>query len=209
MRRKSVGFKTLTITCLALALISTISLNIIRTYSINNTRTNALGNTTSGIATQSASDGNALTSPPSISLKLSPVTTNTTSNPDNGSAIVSLNIPADGGVAVGGHSVEVTTNSTAGYKVTMRLDDGTDLVNTDLPSQTIPSLPEPTSDTLTPLEDKTWGDDYSKFVYLVHRWFLRGGRANNGSSTGLFHPNGSTGSADYYSGLRSVLLTAP
>ena len=160
MHRKSVGFKTLTIACLALALISTISLNIIRTYSINNTRTNALGNAASGITTQSASDGNALTGPASISLKLSPVTTNTTSNPDNGSAIVSLNIPADGGVAVGGHSVEVTTNSIAGYKVTMSLDNGydsTDLVNTDLPSQTIPSLPEPTSDTLTPLEDKTWG----------------------------------------------------
>ncbi len=160
MHRKSVGFKTLTIACLALALISTISLNIIRTYSINNTRTNALGNTTSGIATQSASDGNALTGPAFISLKLSPVTTNTTSNPDDGSAIVSLNIPADGGVAVGGHSVEVTTNSTAGYKVTMSLDNGhdsTDLVNTDLPSQIIPSLPEPTSDTLTPLENKTWG----------------------------------------------------
>ena len=160
LHRKSVGFKTLTIACLALALISTISLNIIRTYSINNTRTNALGNAASGITTQSASDGNALTGPASISLKLSPVTTNTTSNPDNGSALVSLSIPADGGVAVGGHSVEVTTNSTAGYKVTMSLDNGhdsTDLVNTDLPSQTIPSLPEPTSDTLTPLEDKTWG----------------------------------------------------
>ena len=153
-------FKFLFALCLTLSIISVISLNIIRTYSINNTRTNALGNTTSGIATQSASDGNALTSPPFISLKLSPVTTNTTSNPDNVSAIVSLNIPADGGVAVGGHSVEVTTNSTAGYKVTMSLDNGhdsTDLVNTDLPSQTIPSLPEPTSDTLTPLEDKTWG----------------------------------------------------
>ena len=169
LHRKSVGFKTLTIACLALALISTISLNIIRTYSINNTRTNALDNTTSGIATQSASDGNTLANPLSISIKLSPVTTNTTSNPDDGSAIVSLNIPADGGVAVGGHSVEVTTNSTAGYKVTMSLDNGhdsTDLVNTDLPSQIIPSLPEPTSDTLTPLEDKTWGvallfDSYS------------------------------------------------
>ena len=45
LHRKSVGFKTLTITCLALALISTISLNIIRTYSINNTRTNALDST--------------------------------------------------------------------------------------------------------------------------------------------------------------------
>ena len=152
--------KYLSITCLALALISTISLNIIRAYSINNTRTNALDNTTSGIATQSASNGNALASPASISIKLSPVTTNITSNPDDGSAIVSLNIPADGGVAVGGHSVEVTTNSTAGYRVTMSLDNGydsTDLVNTGLPSQTIPSLPEPTSDTLTPLEDKTWG----------------------------------------------------
>ena len=171
MHRKSVGFKTLTITCLALALISTISLNIIRTYSINNTRTNALDNTTSGIATQSTSDGNALASPPSISLKLSPVTTNTASSPDDGSAIVSLNIPADGGVAVGGHSVEVTTNSTAGYKVTMSLDNGhdsTDLVNTDLPSQIIPSLPDPISSLFTPLEDKTWGvallfDSSSKF----------------------------------------------
>ena len=160
LHRKSVGFKTLTIACLALALISTITLNIIRTYSINNTRTNALDNTTSGIATQSASDGNTLANPLSISIKLSPVTTNTTSNPDNGSAIVSLNIPADGGVAVGGHSVEVTTNSTAGYKVTMSLDNGydsTNLVNTDLPSQIIPSLPEPTSTALSPLEDKTWG----------------------------------------------------
>ena len=71
MRRKSVGFKTLTITCLTLSIISVITLNIIRTYSINNTRTNALDNTTSGIATQSASDGNTLANPLSISITTS------------------------------------------------------------------------------------------------------------------------------------------
>ena len=56
LQRKSVGFKTLTITCLALALISTISLNIIRTYSTNNTRTNALGSSNYSSSSSTLSD---------------------------------------------------------------------------------------------------------------------------------------------------------
>ncbi len=161
LHRKSVGFKTLTIACLALALISTISLNIIRTYSINNTRTNALGNAASGITTQSASDGNALTGPASISLKLSPVTTNTTSNPDNGSALVSLSIPADGGIAVGGHNITINTNSPSGWYMTATAnsnDGTTNLVNTNDNSKVIPTLPNTvTIKNATKLTDNTWG----------------------------------------------------
>ena len=128
MHRKSVGFKTITITCLALALISTISLNIIRTYSINNTRTNALV----GSSSATTSQGSAATlanDPNYISISLS----NATGSSEPTSGNISITTPTGGGIATGSHTVTIHTSSiVSGYNVTLHSSGGdTDLVPSD------------------------------------------------------------------------------
>ena len=127
MHRKSVGFKTITITCLALALISTISLNIIRTYSINNTRTNALGS--SSATTSQGSAATLANDPNYISISLS----NATGSSEPTSGNISITTPTGGGIATGSHTVTIHTSSiVSGYNVTLHSSGGdTDLVPSD------------------------------------------------------------------------------
>ena len=132
MHRKSVGFKTLTIACLALALISTISLNIIRTYSINNTRTNALGDSNLGSSSATTSQGSAATlanDPNYISISLS----NATGSSEPTSGNISITTPTGGGIATGSHTITIHTSSiVSGYNVTLHSSGGdTDLVPSD------------------------------------------------------------------------------
>ena len=132
MHRKSVGFKTLTIACLALALISTISLNIIRTYSINNTRTNALGDSNLGSSSATTSQGSAATlanDPNYISISLS----NATGSSELTSGNISITTPTGGGIATGSHTITIHTSSiVSGYNVTLHSSGGdTDLVPSD------------------------------------------------------------------------------
>ena len=127
LHRKSVGFKTLTIACLALALISAISLNIVGAYSINNTRANALGNNN-----LDSSQGGAATladDPNSISISIS----NATGNPESTSGNISIATPTGGGIATGSHTVTIHTSSiVSGYNVTLHSSGGdTDLVPSD------------------------------------------------------------------------------
>ena len=164
LHRKSVGFKTLTITCLALALISTISLNIIRTYSINNTRTNALGDSSLGSSSATTSQGSAATlanDPITIALDIAPITTSTSSSCDpSNPKTICLN-PGDGGIAVGGHNITINTNSPSGWYMTATAnsnDGTTNLVNTNDNSKVIPTLPNTaTVQNATKLTDNTWG----------------------------------------------------
>ena len=168
LHRKSVGFKTLTITCLALALISTISLNIIRTYSINNTRTNALDNnnldSNLGSSSATTSQGSAATlagDPITIALDIAPIATSTSSSCDpSNPKTICLN-PGNGGIAVGGHNITINTNSPRGWYMTATANsnDGTaNLVNTNDNSKVIPTLPNTvTIDNATKLADNTWG----------------------------------------------------
>ena len=159
LHRKSVGFKTLTITCLALALISTISLNIIRTYSINNTRTNALGS--SSATTSQGSAATLANDPITIALDIAPITTSTSSSCDpSNPKTICLN-PGNGGIAVGGHNITINTNSPSGWYMTATAnsnDGTTNLVNTDDNSKVIPTLPNTvTIKNATKLADNTWG----------------------------------------------------
>ena len=159
MHRKSVGFKTITITCLALALISTISLNIIRTYSINNTRTNALGS--SSATTSQGSAATLANDPITIALDIAPITTSTSSSCDpSNPKTICLN-PGDGGIAVGGHNITINTNSPSGWYMTATAnsnDGTTNLVNTNDNSKVIPTLPNTvTIKNATKLTDNTWG----------------------------------------------------
>ena len=103
MHRKSVGFKTLTITCLALALISTISLNIIRTYSINNTRTNALGS-----SSNYNSNSSPLSDPSAIRLSITNGTNSCSNTQLTNAGDVCINTPTnDAKVAVGSHTLTI------------------------------------------------------------------------------------------------------
>ena len=124
--------KYLSITCLALALISTISLNIIRTYFINNTRTNALEDSSLGSSSATTSQGSAATlanDPNPISISLS----NATGSPDPTSGNISITTPTGGGIATGSHTVTIHTSSlVSGYNVTLHSSGGdTDLAPSD------------------------------------------------------------------------------
>ena len=119
--------KYLSITCLALALISTIPLNIIRTYSINNTRTNALGS--SSATTSQGSAATLANDPNYISISLS----NATGSSDPTSGNILITTPTGGGIATGSHTVTIHTSSlVSGYNVTLHSSGGdTDLVPSD------------------------------------------------------------------------------
>ena len=119
--------KYLSITCLALALISTIPLNIIRTYSINNTRTNALGS--SSATTSQGSAATLANDPNYISISLS----NATGSSEPTSGNISITTPTGGGIATGSHTVTIHTSSlVSGYNVTLHSSGGdTDLVPSD------------------------------------------------------------------------------
>ena len=177
LHRKSVGFKTLTIACLALALISTISLNIIRTYSINNTRTNALGDSSLGSSSATTSQGSAATlanDPIAIALDIAPITTSTSSSCDpSNPKTICLN-PGNGGIAVGGHNITINTNSPSGWYMTATAnsnDGTTNLVNTNDNSKVISTLPNTvTIKNAAKLTDNTWGglcNHYSFHVVLL------------------------------------------
>ena len=56
---------------------------------------------------------------------------------------------------------------------------------------------------------RSWGGNYSYFVYSGNRWFKRGGYAYEGSLAGLFYSFDNYGNGSGYSGFRSVLLAAP
>ena len=104
MHRKSVGFKAITITCLVLALISTISLNIIRTYSINNTRTNALGSSSSNYNSNSS----PLSDPSAIRLSITNGTNSCSNTQLTNAGDVCINTPTnDAKVAVGSHTLTI------------------------------------------------------------------------------------------------------
>ena len=119
--------KYLSITCLALALISTISLNIIRTYFINNTRTNALGS--SSATTSQGSAATLANDPNYISISLSNATGS--SEPTSGNILITT--PTGGGIATGSHTITIHTSSiVSGYNVTLHSSGGdTDLVPSD------------------------------------------------------------------------------
>ena len=133
--------KYLSITCLALALISTISLNIIRTYFINNTRTNALGDSSLGSSSATTSQGSAATlanDPNYISISLS----NATGSSEPTSGNISITTPTGGGIATGSHTITIHTSSlVSGYNVTLHSSGGdTDLVPVQVRVATTTSL---------------------------------------------------------------------
>ena len=150
--------KYLSIACLSLAILSTLILNIVSSYSSSKIESNAEP------ATQA--NGPLVSGPATISLSITPLTTPTSSPCDTSNSDICMKIPDDGGIATGGHTVEVSSNSYAGYNVLLSAsesnNDETSLVNTTNGSgggSNSYSIPTTTGNLTTPskLANNTWG----------------------------------------------------
>ena len=105
--------KYLGIACLTLAILSTLVLNIVSSYSVSNTISNAEGADTN---VSTLADSSAI----SISFSNATGSCTDTSNPAN----VCMEIPDNGGIATGGHTVSVNAGSNvASYEVKLSSDE--------------------------------------------------------------------------------------
>ena len=154
--------KYLSLSCLALAIISTIGLNLVRSYSTTNTLANARqGGDAATLA------NNTPAGPASIKLSI----TNATGGADTQAANISIHTPDGGGVATGRHTISIISTSVSGYTLAVEGNGGdeTDLTppgfgtSTDSNNTVIRSVKDPQtgqSASLTnpqPLSDLEWG----------------------------------------------------
>ena len=102
---KYIGIASLTI-----AILSVLILNIISSYSSSNIESNAI-DSNSEVSTLAQATG-----PATISLS---ITSSSSSSTGGNDANLSLSIPQGGGIATGRHTIAVTSNSYAGYSVTV------------------------------------------------------------------------------------------
>ncbi len=163
--------KYLSIACLSLAILSTLILNIVSSYSSSNIESNAIdsNNELSTLANDSSICNPTNTNAAAcISLSITPLTTPTSSPCDTSNSNICMKIPDDGGIATGGHTVEVSSNSYAGYNVLLSAsethNDETSLVNTTNGSSGgsnshSHSIPTTTGNLSAPskLDNNTWG----------------------------------------------------
>ena len=136
--------KYTSITCLTLAILSTLVLNIVSSYSHSSINTNAIDDSSNANNASTLADNNTT----SISLSFTNLSTGS-NDPD-----ISLTIPRGGGVATGGHTVTVQTNASRGYNVALLADSSQ--LSSDSSDFTFGS----TSGTLAlpqPLGDNQWG----------------------------------------------------
>ena len=150
---KYIGIASLTI-----AILSVLTLNIISSYSSLNTNSNAEPVT--------QANGPLVSGPATISLFITSLTTPTSSPCDTSNSNICMKIPDDGGIATGGHTIKVSSNSYAGYNVLLSAseahNDETSLVNTTNGSSggsNSYSIPTTTGNLTTPskLANNTWG----------------------------------------------------
>ena len=155
--------KYLSIACLSLAILSTLILNIVSSYSSSNIESNAIDSNSelSTLANDSSICNPTNTNAAAcISLSITPLTTPTSSPCDTSNSNICMEIPDDGGIATGGHTIKVSSNSYAGYNVLLSAseanNDETSLVNTTNGSSSIPTT---IGNLTTPskLDNNTWG----------------------------------------------------
>ena len=168
--------KYTSLACLSLAILSILILNIASSYSSSKVNSNAepIGNSNANVSALADNEAstNAL-DPASISISISSSSSTDSNNPN-----LSLQIPREGGIAVGRHTVTVGTGSSViGYELTLSSNDNneTALVNNDASSSgstdssdSKPTIPTTTGTLANPsaLADKTYGytldnpDDY-------------------------------------------------
>ena len=117
--------KYLSITCLALAILSTIGLNIISSYSSSKVNSNAepVSNSNANLSTLANGNDSSICDPSNtnaescISLSITSSSSSTSTGGDD--ANLSLQIPREGGIATGRHTVTVNSNNYTGYYVTL------------------------------------------------------------------------------------------
>ena len=149
--------KYTSLTCLTLAILSTITLNIISSYSTNNIESNAepVGNV-STLANDSACDPANTNAESCISLAIT--SSSSSSSTGGNDANLSLSIPQGGGIATGRHTVEVSSNNVAGYYVMLTGNAGSPAMVPSTP--TSQAFIQSTTGTLTnpsPLDKGQWG----------------------------------------------------
>ena len=157
-------FKYLSLSCLTLAIISTIGLNLARSYSTSNT----LANAEQGSSNTTTSTNANASDPASIKLSITPLSTPTSSNCDTSTPSICLDIPDGGGIATGGHTIKIWTNSVAGWELFLTTSnttstgssntDKSSLINPNAKDKPIYSLPSSaTISNATTLSNNTWG----------------------------------------------------
>ena len=108
--------KYLSITCLSLAILSTLVLNIVNSYSSSNIESNAIdSNSELSTLANDSSICNPTNTNAAACISLS--ITSSSSSTGGNDANLSLTIPQGGGIATGRHTVEVSSNNVAGYYV--------------------------------------------------------------------------------------------
>ena len=126
--------KYLGITCLTLAILSILVLNIVSSYSSSSIESNA----ETASATLS-NDATALANSSSLSISFSNATGSCTdtSNPAN----ICMEIPDNGGIATGGHTVTINTADGTDYELTISgKEEEAALVNNDDSAVVIPTI---------------------------------------------------------------------
>ena len=146
--------KYIGIACLTIAILSTLILNIISSYSSSKVNSNAEP------ATQST-NGTLVSGPASISLSLTPIITPTSSQCDTSNSNICMSIPDGGGIATGGHTVEVNNTSITGKADLALTSSNADWAlesdnHSDFTIRPI-SLDPVLGDPSAPLADATWG----------------------------------------------------
>ena len=142
--------KYTSITCLTLAILSTLVLNIVSSYSYSKVNSNAEPVNEAPALANSSPCSQSINAPSCISLS---TTSSTGSNDPN----ISLSIPQGGGIATGRHIVTVVTNNVTGWGLVLSASNS-NLVNTTNKSFSINSLPSSaTIGSATTLANNTWG----------------------------------------------------
>ena len=156
---KYIGIASLTI-----AILSILILNIISSYSSSNIESNAI-DSNSEVSTLAQATG-----PATISLSITSSSSSSTGGDD---ANLSLSIPQGGGIATGRHTVEVSSNSYAGWSISLTSKNGeTDLVNNSDSKYTIPTLPSTaTVDKATTLANNTYGVAFPYGDWLTKNYY--------------------------------------
>ena len=142
--------KCTSLACLSLAIVSTLILNIISSYSNSHIESNAEPVT--------QANGPLVSGPATISLSITPLITPTSSPCDTSNSNICMKIPDDGGIATGGHTIKINTNSIAGWSMSLSASNDGNLVNNENEANVIRSLPS-TADIqhATTLSNNTWG----------------------------------------------------
>ena len=154
--------KYLGLACLSLAILSTLVLNIISSYSSSKANSNAepVSNSNANLSTLANGNDPSICDPSNtnaascISLSI----TSSSSSTDGNNPNLSLQIPREGGIAVGRHTVSVSSNNVTGYYVTLTGNAGSPAMVPSTP--TSQAFIQSTTGTLTspsPLAKGQWG----------------------------------------------------